>query len=58
MKLDINRDGIDIIPETIQDEIYVESVLGLTQDGDSIPLRRVGIQHDGETLLKLEARRA
>jgi hypothetical protein len=40
MKLTVNKLGLVIRPESPQDEVYLESVLGLKHEGDSIPLVR------------------
>lgn len=57
MKLELQRDCLQIIPETVPDEIYIEYILGLTQHGESVPLTRVGFQSNGHVLLRLEARK-
>ncbi len=36
MKLQINTIGMAIIPESPQDEIYLESMYGLNKEGDTI----------------------
>ncbi|HZP46279.1 MAG TPA: hypothetical protein VFB15_11580 [Candidatus Binataceae bacterium] len=59
MRLEIYRDHLAIIPESTPDELYIENVLGLTQDGDSTPLTLVALQADGGmTMVRLEARHA
>ena len=40
MKLNIERYSLNIIPEDIKDEVFIEEVLGLKEGGDTIPLRR------------------
>lgn len=40
MKLKIDTIGMSIIPETPQDEIYLESMFGLERDGDIITGKR------------------
>ncbi len=40
MKLQISRYSLSVIPETPQDEAYMEEVLCLMRDGDSVPLVR------------------
>jgi len=34
MKILVQRDCLDIIPETAQDEVYLATVLGLSRGGD------------------------
>ncbi len=59
MRLETHRDHIAIVPEGIPDEVYIEQVLGLHQDGDSTPLTLVALQADGGmTMVRLEARHA
>jgi hypothetical protein len=58
MKLELTRDALEIIPESVPDEIYIETVLGLLHNDDSIPLIRRGFAVDGQVMLKLEARRS
>lgn len=41
MRLEINRKGILVIPNSEEDEAYIEDTLGLLNDGDSIPLKRI-----------------
>jgi hypothetical protein len=41
MKLEVKRHGLQIVPESEQDEAYIETVLGLKEKDDSIPLRRI-----------------
>lgn len=41
MKLNIERYSLQIIPETPVDEAWLEEVLGLMKEGDSVPLVRV-----------------
>ena len=41
MKLEVERYRLKIVPESEIDKAYIEEVLGLRQDGDSIPCRRV-----------------
>ena len=41
MKLIINRHGLSIAAETMQDEVYIEEVLGLKTYGDTVALQRV-----------------
>ena len=55
MKMELKRKSIQIIPETEQDEVYLEEVLGLYRDGDSAKAVRVG--QDDETWAFLEVKR-
>lgn len=56
MRMELTRDGIEIVPETLPDELYIERVLGLARNGQSIHLRRVGIKSgDREFVAKLVA---
>jgi len=41
VRVRISRHSLEIIPETIQDEVFLEEVLGLEDEGDSVPLSRV-----------------
>ena len=36
MRMNVTTDGIEIIPETAQDTIYIEKFLGLKNDRDKI----------------------
>jgi hypothetical protein len=58
MRLELHRDHLAIIPESTPDELYIENVLGLVNDGDSIPLTLVALHTDGTAIVRLEARRA
>ncbi len=40
MKLKVHRHWLQIIPENETDEAYIEEVLGLRNDKDSVPLVR------------------
>jgi hypothetical protein len=40
MKMQVNRYGISVYPETPQDEAFIEEVLGLKKDGDKIHIIR------------------
>ena len=40
MRFEIRRHGIAVIPETKEDEAYIEDTLGLRRDGDAVLLRR------------------
>lgn len=40
MQMVIDRDGIRIVPQSKQDEAYIEDTLGLKNGGDSIKLVR------------------
>lgn len=40
MKLIVNRYSLDIVPESPIEEAYLETVLGLKRQGDSVPLVR------------------
>lgn len=40
MRMKLGRFGIMIIPEDEQDEAYIEEVLGLKEEGQSVKLRR------------------
>lgn len=41
MKIVMNRHSLEIVPEGLTDEIYLEYVLGLEKGGDRVPLVRV-----------------
>ena len=41
MRLQIDRYDIDIIPETQQDIVYIEEVLGLKDEGQRCTAKRV-----------------
>lgn len=41
MKIVMNRHSLEIVPEGLTDEIYLEHVLGLEKGGDRVPLVRV-----------------
>ncbi len=43
MKLNCKRYCIEIIPENDQDVVYIEVVLGLTENDQTVPARRVTI---------------
>jgi hypothetical protein len=40
VKIEVKRHSLLIIPETPQDEAWLEEVLGLKKDGDTAPLVR------------------
>ena len=40
MKLIINRYTLQIVPESDLDSAYLETVMGLKHEGDSVPLTR------------------
>lgn len=40
MRFDVNKLGMDIIPESALDVIYIEKHLGLKNDGDSVKCTR------------------
>ena len=46
MKLKIDTIGMSIIPESPQDEIYLESMFSLKHDGDKI----IGMRHNAHNL--------
>jgi hypothetical protein len=41
MKLKVLRYSIDIIPESIQDEAFIEEVLKLKNEGDEAQIKRI-----------------
>lgn len=41
MRLTVDRYSMQIIPETKQDEAYIEEVLGLKKGGDCIAAERI-----------------
>jgi len=41
MKMEITRNSIRIIPESEQDEAFIEDTLGLKKEGDFILLTRI-----------------
>lgn len=45
MKLEVRRNSIRIIPETVLDEAFIEEVLGLKAGNQATPCRRVNIQN-------------
>ena len=49
MKLDIQKRRLLIIPETVQDEIWLENVLGLTDDEAAAIVHRVNANDAGNT---------
>ena len=49
LKLSLRRDGMAITPEGIQDEAYLELVLGLTKAGDVARAIRIGAPPPGVT---------
>jgi hypothetical protein len=44
MDLEITSKGIKIKPESVQDQAYIQHVLGLRRDGDWIPLLCVAMK--------------
>ena len=42
MIIEVTKNGLKIIPQTEEDEVYVEDSLGLRKEGDSIALVRSG----------------
>jgi hypothetical protein len=58
MTIELSRNGIDIIPENVADEVYIEQVLGLVNDGDAVPLVRISIPVDGHAIVSLHAGKA
>ena len=40
MKFEVRRFGIVVIPETKEDEAYIEDTLGLRKEGDYLHLQR------------------
>jgi len=57
VKLRVSRNSIEIIPEGVTDEAYIEEVLGLRNDGDKAVLVRVNA-HRVSSLAYVQARRA
>jgi hypothetical protein len=47
MKFELERKRILIIPQTEEDEAYIEDTLGLTKAGDSILLKRINAYNVG-----------
>ena len=43
MKLTVTRYSVEVIPESPQDEAYIEEVLGLKKEGDCVVLTRKNI---------------
>jgi hypothetical protein len=41
MKLELRSYGLEIIPETVQDEVYLETVLKLKTEKDHAVVKRV-----------------
>ena len=41
MRLEVGRNTLKIIPETPEDEAYIEDTLGLRKNGDTAILRRI-----------------
>ena len=41
MKLTVQRFCLDIIPETVQDEVMLEELFGLRKEGDTLTAKRV-----------------
>ena len=56
MKLEVGRNTLKIIPETPQDEAYIEDTLGLYAKGDAIALIRVACIGLDRTIAYLETR--
>lgn len=57
MKLEVKSFGLVITPESIQDEVYIERLLGLKKEGDYVLLQRHNASGLG-TLAWLETREA
>jgi len=47
MKFELERKRILMIPQTEEDEAYIEDTLGLMKAGDSIPLKRKNVHNVG-----------
>lgn len=48
MRLNIRRTCLEIVPEGIQDEVYIEEVLGLRKRSDYVSATRIppsGLEH-------------
>ena len=56
MRLEVGRNTLKIIPETPEDEAYIEDTLGLRKKGDTIALRRIACINLDFTIAYLEAR--
>jgi len=56
MNLKVYRYSIQIIPESAVDNAFIEEVLGLKENGDSVKLTRVNVTGFG-TLGYIEARK-
>ena len=54
MELEVTEKGIRIKPENVQDQAYIQHVLGLRKNGDSIPLVCFAT-HDGRFIIDLTA---
>lgn len=47
MKLELERKRVLIVPETDEDEAYIEDTLGLTKLGDTLLFKRVNACNKG-----------
>lgn len=54
MKLEIKRTHLKIIPQSPQDEAWIEEVLDLRNEGDSVKLKRSNVYGTG-SLAYIEA---
>jgi hypothetical protein len=51
MRLELRRKSIEVHPKSIADELYIEQVLGLARNGDSIALTRLSIDAGASLIL-------
>jgi hypothetical protein len=57
MKLKVLRYSIDIIPESIQDEAFIEEVLKLKNEGDEAQIKRINVMKlSGIAYLEIKAK--
>ena len=54
MKLEVEEHRLTISPETPQDVVWIENVLGLKEEGDFVPLVRVNCM-ELSSIAELEA---
>jgi len=41
MRINLHRDSLDVIPDSLTDEVFLEMVLGLKKEGDTVQAKRV-----------------
>ena len=56
MRIELTPQSLNLLPESGDDQFFIEQVLGLRHHLDSIPLKRISVDTDGGAVLMLQAR--